>query len=237
MQIKGNKKMKRIGIILTPDVRSNAYLSKLVDNKIKLDQIIFMNDNVERKKFSNKEINQAKLYGIKIDKSVKTILDENNMSFREFPFVDINNSELINFIKQSNMDFFIFTGGGILKSEILSSGPKFIHFHPGIVPFYRGSTCFYYSIINDDNCGVTAYVMDEKLDAGKIIHQKTFPKPSHIFIDNVFDADIRSNTMIDVLKNGLLLKENFLKQDINIGETYFVIHPVLKHIAILSCLK
>jgi methionyl-tRNA formyltransferase len=79
--------------------------------------------------------------------------------------------------------------------------------------------------------------MDEKLDAGKIIHQKTFPKPSHIFIDNVFDADIRSNTMIDVLKNGLLLKENFLKQDINIGETYFVIHPVLKHIAILSCLK
>ena len=49
MQIKGNKKMKRIGIILTPDVRSNAYLSKLVDNKIKLDQIIFMNDNVERK--------------------------------------------------------------------------------------------------------------------------------------------------------------------------------------------
>ena len=229
--------MKRIGIILTPDVRSKAYLSKLMDNKIKLDQIIFMNDNREEKKFSNKEIIQAKLYGIKIDKSVKTILDENNMSFREFPFVDINNSELINFTKQSNMDFFIFTGGGILKSEILSSGPKFIHCHPGIVPFYRGSTCFYYSIINDDNCGVTAYVMDEKLDAGKIIHQKTFPKPSHIFIDNVFDADIRSNTMIDVLKNGLLLKENFLKQDINIGETYFVIHPVLKHIAILSCLK
>ena len=196
-----------------------------------------MNDNRERKKFSNKEVNQAKLYGIKMDKSVKTILDENNMRFKEFPFVDINNSQLINFIKQSNMDFFIFTGGGILKSEILSSGPKFIHFHPGIVPFYRGSTCFYYSIINDDNCGVTAYVMDEKLDAGKIVHQKTFPKPSHIFIDNVFDADIRSDTMIDVLKNSLLIKENFLKQDINVGETYFVIHPVLKHVAILSCLE
>ena len=79
--------------------------------------------------------------------------------------------------------------------------------------------------------------MDEKLDAGKIIHQKTFPKPSHIFIDNVFDAHIRSDTMIDVLKNSLLIKENFLKQDINVGETYFVIHPVLKHVAILSCLE
>jgi methionyl-tRNA formyltransferase len=229
--------MKRIGIILTPDVRSKAYLSKLMDNKIKLDQIIFMNDNREEKKFSNKEIIQAKLYGIKIDKSVKTILDENNIRFKEFSFVDINNSQLTNFIKQSNVDFFIFTGGGILKTEILSSGPQFIHFHPGIVPFYRGSTCFYYSIINDDKCGVTAYVMNEKLDAGKIIHQKTFPKPSHIFIDDVFDAHIRSDTMTDVLKNNLLVKENFSKQDPNVGETYFVIHPVLKHVAILSCVK
>mgnify|MGYP000312460718 CR=1 FL=1 len=62
--------MKRIGIILTPDVRSKAYLSKLMDNKIKLDQIIFMNDNREEKKFSNKEIIQAKLYGIKINQMV-----------------------------------------------------------------------------------------------------------------------------------------------------------------------
>ena len=33
--------MKKIGMILTPDVRSKAYLSKLVDNKIKLNQITF----------------------------------------------------------------------------------------------------------------------------------------------------------------------------------------------------
>ena len=213
--------MKKIGIILTPDVRSKAYLSKLVDNKVKLNQIIFMNDDREEKKFSNKEINQAKLYGIRIEKSVKTILTENYTHFKEFPFVDINNLELRNFIKQSRIDFYIFTGGGILESEILSSGPRFIHFHPGLVPFYRGSTCFYYSIINDDKCGVTAYVMDEKLDSGKIIHQKSFSKPSHIFIDDIFGS--------------LLLNENFLTQDPDAGETYFIIHPVLKHIAILSC--
>ena len=88
--------MKKIGMILTPDVRSKAYLSKLVDNKIKLNQIIFMNDDREEKKFSNKEINQAKLYGIRIEKSVKTILNENYTHFKEFPFVDINNLELRN---------------------------------------------------------------------------------------------------------------------------------------------
>ena len=89
-----------------------------------------------------------------------------------------------------------------------------------------------------DNSGMMhgeLYVMDEKLDAGKIIHQKSFSKPSHIFIDDIFDAHIRSDTMIDVLKGSLLLNENFLKQDPDAGETYFIIHPVLKHIAILSC--
>ena len=34
-----------IGIILTPDSRSKAYIQKILKNKIKLDLIIFMNDN------------------------------------------------------------------------------------------------------------------------------------------------------------------------------------------------
>lgn len=41
--------MKKIGIILTPEVRSKAYLQKLILNNIKLSSVIFMNDNrVER---------------------------------------------------------------------------------------------------------------------------------------------------------------------------------------------
>ena len=125
----------------------------------------------------------------------------------------------------------------ILKREILEVGPKFIHLHPGILPFYRGSTCFYYSIINEDKCGVTAFIMDESLDAGDIITQKTFPKPNYVNIDSVYDSHIRSETLIHVLKNKLLEKHKFQSQDSSKGTTYFIIHPVLKHIAILSCLQ
>ena len=78
--------------------------------------------------------------------------------------------------------------------------------------------------------------MDESLDTGNIVLKKTFSKPNHEFIDEIYDAHIRSETLIDVLKNNLLDKENFQKQDNSIGETYFIIHPVLKHIAILNCL-
>ena len=91
-------------------------------------------------------------------------------------------------------------------------------------------------ILKNNGCGVTAFIMDESLDTGNIVLQKTFSKPNHEFIDEIYDAHIRSETLIDVLKNNLLDKENFQKQDNSIGETYFIIHPVLKHIAILNCL-
>ena len=79
--------------------------------------------------------------------------------------------------------------------------------------------------------------MDEGLDTGNIIYQRTFKKPKNIYIDEVFDAHIRSETLIDVLKKELLLKNINKAQNPDNGNTYFIIHPVLKHIAILDCIK
>ena len=226
----------KLGIILTSDNRSKAYLQKMIDNKIQLDEIIFMNNN-EMLEVNNEIIQESIKNGFDISKSIKEILEKNNLKFIEFPFVDINNIKIIDCVKNSNVDYFIFSGGGILKSDILQSGKKFVHFHPGIVPEYRGSTCFYYSIINEENCGVTAFIMDEGLDTGNIIYQRTFKKPKNIYIDEVFDAHIRSETLIDVLKKELLLKNINKAQNPDNGNTYFIIHPVLKHIAILDCIK
>jgi len=224
----------KIGIILTTDERSKAYLQKIIKNKILIDKIIFMNQKNVEKKFSKECINESKKCGFDISESVEKTLKKNKIAYKEFKFNDINNNELIEFAKKSDIEFFIFTGGGILKDQILSCKSKFIHFHPGIVPEYRGSTCFYYSIINQGDCGVTAFIMNKGLDTGDIIYQKKFLKPSHQFIDDVYDANIRSETLIDILKNNYLEKNQFIKQDKIEGNTYFIIHPVLKHIAILK---
>lgn len=225
-----------VGIILTPDNRSKAYIQKLLNHKIILDKIIFMNDKRKEENYTDQIISNSLKSGFNISIPVSRTLVDNKLQFKEFDFVDINHHDLIKYIKNSSIDFFLFTGGGILKKEILEAGPKFIHFHPGLVPYYRGSTCFYYSIINDDNCGVTAFVMDEKLDTGDIVIQKTFPKPNHVFVDEIYDAYIRSETLIEVLEKNLLTK-NHKKQNKTKGETYFIIHPILKHIAILNCIK
>ena len=229
--------MTKVGIILTPDVRSKAYLRKLTDNGVYLDEIIFMNDNRMEKTYLREEIEESKKCGFDISESVFEILKKEKLEFKEFNFVDINHADLNQYLKESKTDFFIFTGGGILKREILNSGPKFIHLHSGIVPNYRGSTCFYYSIINEDKCGVTAYIMNEDLDNGPIIFQRNFQKPNHLFIDEVYDSHIRSETLLDVLKNHMLEKGSLKEQNPLEGQTYFIIHPVLKHIAILSCIK
>ena len=227
----------RLGIILTPDNRSKAYIQKLVENNITLSSILFMNDSRTEKSYPDDVINISKKNGFDISKSVKDTLTGNNLTFKEFNFVDINHQDLVKHIENNEEGFLIFTGGGILKKEILNSGVKFIHFHPGIIPNYRGSTCFYYSILNEENCGVTAYIMDEKLDTGDIIYQKKFNKPDHIFVDEVYDPFIRSETLVELIKKDILQKNNHKKQDPLEGETFFIIHPVLKHISILNCVS
>jgi methionyl-tRNA formyltransferase len=227
----------KIGIILTPDNRSKAYIQKILKHKILLNEIIFLNDLREEKNVSEQMIKQSKINEFDVSESVSMTLKNGKLNYKEFNFVDINKNELIKYIKEKNIDFFIFTGGGILKQEILSLRTKFIHFHPGIVPNYKGSTCFYYSILEENNCGVTAFIMNEGLDTGNILHQKVFDKPKHCFVDEIYDPHIRSETLIDVLKNDLICKNKFKKQDPNKGNTYYVIHPVLKHIAILNCIE
>jgi len=226
-----------IGIILTPDERSKAYLQKILQNKITISEILFMNDGRKETSFSEEIITKSKELGFNISESVKNTLNIHDLDFYEFNFVDINNPILVEYLSKSKTDIFIFTGGGILRKDVLKAGPKFIHLHPGIVPNYRGSTCFYYSILNEDTAGVTAYFMDEKIDTGNVIFQKEFLKPNYAFVDDVYDSHIRSETLLEVLKNKMIQKNKIKKQNQNEGETYYVIHPVLKHIAILSCIK
>ena len=113
----------------------------------------------------------------------------------------------------------------------------FLHFHSGYLPKYRGSTTIYYSILNNEKCGVTAILLNEKIDMGKIVGKKTYEKP--LFgddIDYLFDSSIRADLMIDVLTNYINngFFSNTETQESTSGETYFVIHPLLKHFSILS---
>ena len=169
-------------------------------------------------------------------KDSKVILNKYNIPYKEINTEDCNDNRVIEVIKHRAEKYFIYTGGGILKESILSLGKKIIHVHPGIVPQYRGSTCIYYSIINEDKCGATAFFMTKKIDKGEVIAKRFFKKPRILNIDYEYDCHIRSALLVEIIKQ-YIKKGKFesAPQNRDKGETYHIIHPVLKHLAILSC--
>jgi methionyl-tRNA formyltransferase len=259
---KGNFNMiiKNVGIILAPGHRSNAYLQNLTKNKLIPSYALVMIKNryeyLLTKLFPDKLVamlqfvwqneimglfrqknNDSKVYFNPHEPILYTV-KRSKLSYDKIHASNCNDKKIIDAIRRRHEKVFIYSGGGILKKEILGLGKKFIHVHPGIVPFYRGSTCFYYSIIKDRKLGATAFFMEKEIDKGKVIAQKQFKKPNIKDIDNIIDPYIRSDLLVDVMRNyvssGSIKSE---PQNKNVGETYFVIHPVLKHLAILDCIR
>ena len=148
----------------------------------------------------------------------------------------INDDCIYEEVKNNPQDYWIYTGGGIVGKRLLEEA-KLIHMHPGFVPDYKGSTCFYYSLINNGTISVSALFMNEQIDGGKIILQNTYDKIPDGDIDSYVDPYLRAQTLKDVLLK--YKKEGKLEstKQIGEGETYYVIHPVLKHIAILKARK
>ena len=89
----------------------------------------------------------------KIDLSADLIelLDSFGFSYVMMASGDINDSAVVEFITDSEMQLFVYSGygGSILRPPILSAGKTFLHVHGGYLPAYRGSTTNYYSILKE----------------------------------------------------------------------------------------
>ena len=77
--------------------------------------------------------------------------------------------------------------------------------------------------------------LNHEIDSGPIIVRKKFPAPNNrTKIDHLHDNALRSKVLIETLNKLNYNDEYKFVETSESGETYFVIHPVLKHIAILS---
>ncbi len=128
-------------------------------------------------------------------------------------------------------------GGEIVTSSTLDIFPPFLHIHSGWLPKYRGSTTVYYSLLDGMQCGVSAILLSEKIDQGVIVGRKWFEAPAvgediDLFYDSLIRADLLIAVLQEYSRSGRF--PEFQKQVAEIGIDHFVIHPVLKHIAILS---
>jgi hypothetical protein len=199
-----------------------------------------------------------------IDRKVTEIVDGINAQFpinikRNYKYSDYcsdvvylhstidgpNSKNVIEDIQKSDVEFVIFSGGGILKKEILSIPDKqFIHVHPGIVPNIRGADCFFWSVLERDKPGYTCFYMTPEIDEGDILLTKEYELSNLSFLKsmpqelnykailNSLDLHFRADCLVSCIKKydgmtGNLKNIKTIKQNPNDGRMYFFMHPKL----------
>ena len=90
---------------------------------------------------------------------------------------NVNSEEFISIVQKYNCDLFVsMSFNQIFKSTIINL-PKYktINCHAGKLPFYRGRSILNWALINDEKeFGITVHYVDEGIDTGDIILQKSF---------------------------------------------------------------
>ena len=91
---------------------------------------------------------------------------------------NINAKDFLDKIASYNCDLFVsMSFNQIFKKKIINiPRMKTINCHAGKLPYYRGRNVLNWALINDEKeFGITVHYMDEGIDTGDIILQKTFP--------------------------------------------------------------
>lgn len=165
----------------------------------------------------------------------KGALDSLAIECRQFASSDINAEPVVTAIGNSAWDIVLFSGppGAIVGPALLGTGRKFLHIHPGALPDYRGSTTIYYSLLERGSVAATALFLDDGIDTGPVLKEMRFAAPKdRRTIDVAFDAAIRGSVLQEVLAEIAADRLVAKAQDRVGGRTFYIIHPVLKHIAI-----
>jgi len=227
--------------------RSKYYSQAMIENNIFPDMAILMGIQDKEKIFARHySLKKSTYKNVRLFNDAISLVDTCKKLTQNLFILSektSNTDTVRDLIKKSKASLIIYSGfpGEIVKSSLLDLNIPFLHMHPGLLPQYRGSTTVYYSILKEKSCGVSAIILNKGIDTGRIIKQKTYPAPPEsIDIDTVYDPAIRTDLLIDVLKEYKRLGEEALlgnTQDSTVGQTYYIIHPLLKHLAIKKCCK
>ena len=152
-------------------------LYKYLEKKnINISKIFLENEN-----FSKKDFN---IFKSRIDSSYKFNFVEKDAKLKKkLVYInDINDFKTSKIIKKNNVDWLIQMGvNKLFKKKILSAPTKgIINAHPGLLPFFRGCCPVEWAILLNHNIFVTVYIMDSKIDKGKIILKKKLIKKNKL---------------------------------------------------------
>mgnify|MGYP001177101731 CR=1 FL=1 len=154
---------------------------------------------------------------------------------------------ILQLLIKENISTVLYTGGGILPTSLIHSRSKFIHIHPGKLPYVRGADGLLWSTLVRGRPGATCFYMDEKIDTGDIIkttdlNPTTFeisdtdrPNDQTLYraIFSFYDPILRAKLFSDILtKHEGRLPHTRKRQSTEEGITYHFMHPAIREKAL-----
>ncbi len=219
-----------VAMVAADTTRTQYYIKELIKHKLLPNYILLLLNN-------DKDLLPGQSES-KTDNELAMLLEKENIQYDIAPNNDINSSEVVEMISNRSESVFIFSGFGgvLLHNNILEVGKKFLHVHGGYLPEYKGSTTNYYSLIDENTIGASSIFLTKEIDCGPVLLRKKFSAPKdRTEIDHIYDSEARSKVLIETLKQHVKSGGwDFELESNKGGETFYIIHPVLKHLAILG---
>ncbi len=145
----------------TPDFAVPS-LKSLIESKYNVATVITQTDKSKGRK---SQLCTPPVKDIALDSGLKIVQPEN-----------VNDKIIIEKLKEINPDVItVVAFGQMVSSEILDL-PRYkcINIHASLLPKYRGAAPINWALINgEEETGVTSIILQEKMDAGKMIIQKS----------------------------------------------------------------
>lgn len=147
-------------------------------------------------------------------------------------------------ILKDKSSHYLYTNGGIVPQRLFEQGIKFLHIHPGIVPYVKGSDGLLWSLMERGKLGYSCFYMNAGIDTGDLIHQEEFENikfPSirplyknysqdiYKALLSAYDPHYRAKLLINVIKSvdGDLSLLKAQKQQNKGSREFYAMHPLL----------
>ena len=243
--------LNEIAMIAADTSRSRVYIQSLVRNNLlprfvlvlanKANTVLPGQINSSDFENNNQDVEISHDYWSEANNNllepIQVTMEASSIEFEQIETTNLHDSVVIKSINNRPESTFIYSGYGgvILRKELFLTGKKFLHVHGGYLPTYKGSTTNYYSLIVDNSIGASSIFLNEEIDSGPMLQRKNFPPPKdRTQIDHIYDSAARAKVLIETLRKYKNSGRFQYKKDLKKGETYYIIHPILKHIAILA---
>ena len=229
---------KHFSFLFSDNMRSRAYAQFLFQSGVFPLQLICLGTELVKppSRIRSSYIDTISGFKFKPNESVEETFQSKRAVNNRCKNLDINSEAFEKNISEMGLGDVVYSGKGgvLLSSDVLDKLGNVLHIHGGYLPDYRGSTTFYYSLLNEGYIGATGMLINSEIDQGDIVYRQKFYPEKGVDIDYVFDPLVRANVLVKSLKRLMdsNVPEKVIRQPQDSGVTYQVIHPVLKRLAL-----